>query len=122
MRVIVHKKDLEITNALSDFIEKKLVAPLQKRLKSFSASSLPMLDLEIGRLTRHHRKGDVYYVEGNLNINGNVLRAEATDQDIHTACDLLKDELIREITKFKDKQGTVSKKAGRKIKQEKEEF
>ena len=112
----MHQKNLEFTPSLSAAIESKLVKPLEKRLQNFVGKDLPILTLELGRSTRHHHKGNVFYAEGNLSIGKKLLRAEVTDQDIHTACDLLKDELLGEINKLKEKKESVSKKSAREVK------
>ncbi|MDP3710668.1 MAG: ribosome-associated translation inhibitor RaiA [bacterium] len=117
MRVVIHKKNLEITPSLQDFIETKLIKPVEKVLKNISGKELPLLEIEIGRNTKHHLKGKVYHVEANLSIGGIFLRAEIDEDDAHKACDMLKDELLREIVKFKSKRLDVYKKEARKAKE-----
>lgn len=117
MRVAIHKKNLEITTALQDFIDAKLVRPVGKILKSISKKELPLLEIEIGRNTNHHQKGKVYHAEANLSMGGIFLRAEVDEDDVRKACDLLKDELTREIVKFKSKKLDASKKEARKAKE-----
>ena len=101
MRITIRKKNLEITPALGSYIEQKLLKPLKRSLKGIIASEFPILDLEVGRFTRHHHKGKVYRVAASLTIGKNLLRAEAENEDIRAACDLLDEELGREILKFK---------------------
>lgn len=118
MRVVVRRKNLEITPALSVYIDTKIVRPTRKLLARIQSDALPLLDIEVARTTRHHRKGNVFYAEANLSLGSNVFRAEAEAEDIHAACDLLEDELKREISKFKTKAETLAKRQGRKIKKE----
>ena len=115
MRVSIHQKNLEITPALSDFINSKLVKPLERRLKNFEKLS-PLLEIEVARTTRHHHKGKVYHAEANLTLGGDLLRAEVDDQDIRTACDLLEKELLGELSRHLDKQRSTAKKTGRFVK------
>ena len=116
MRVAIRQKNLEVTPALADFINSKLVRPLSRRLKKFEALS-PLLEIEVGRSTRHHHKGKIYHAEVNLTLGGALLRAEVDDQDIRTACDLLEKELLGELSKHLDKQRSTAKKTARSIKQ-----
>ncbi len=115
MRVTLRQKNLEVTPALSDFINSKLVKPLEKRLKKFEKLS-PLLEIEVGRTTRHHHKGMIYHAEANLTLGGDLLRAEVDDQDIRTACDLLEKELLGELSKHLDKKRYTAKKTARFVK------
>ncbi len=115
MRVTIHQKNLEVTPALSDFINSKLVKPLEKRLKKFESLS-PLLEIEVARSTRHHHKGKVYHAEANLTLGGVLLRAEVDDEDVRTACDLLEKELLGELSKHLDKTRSVTKKNARSVK------
>lgn len=118
MKITVRQKDLEITPSLQEYIEKKVVQPVQKFLKRNSATDLPVLDIEVGRVTRHHHKGNVFHASATLTMGKRVIRADATDADIHAACDQLGSELKREIETFKSKASAVQKRAARAAKQE----
>lgn len=118
MRVVVRKKNLEITPALSVYIDTKIVRPTEKLLARIKSDALPLLDIEVARTTRHHRKGNVFYAEANLSLGSYVFRAEAEAEDIYAACDLLEDELKREISKFKTKIQSMAKRQGRQIKKQ----
>ena len=113
MRVVIHKKNLEITPALQNFIDAKLIKPVERVLKNVSDKELPLLEIEIGRNTKHHRKGRIYHAEANLSLGRIFIRAEVDEDDMRKACDLLKDELLGEIVKFKSKKLDVSKKESR---------
>lgn len=103
MRVTIRQKNLSITPALRVYIESKLLKTVRRLLKNAAGEALPILDLEIGRSTRHHKKGRVYHVEANLSLGGKLLRAEVDAEDIRAACDLLEEELGREITTYRGK-------------------
>lgn len=118
MRVTIRKKNLDITPALGSYIEQKLLKPLKRSLRGIIASELPILDLEVGRSTRHHHKGKVYRVAANLTIGKKLLRAEAEDEDIRAACDLLEEELGREILKFKGSSRARTRRAARAAKKD----
>ena len=117
MRVTIRQKNLEITDALRVYIETKIIKTVRQLLGS-AADDLPILDLEFMRTTEHHRKGKVYHAEANLSLGKTRLRAEVDDEDMRSACDLLEEELRREITTFKNKRRTLAKRGGRKIKKE----
>lgn len=118
MRVTIRKKNLDITPALESYIEQKLLKPLRRSLKDILASELPILDLEVGRSTRHHHKGKVYRVAVSLTIGKKILRTEEENEDIRAACDLLEEELGREILKFKESSRAWTRRSARAAKKE----
>lgn len=118
MRVTIRKKNLEVTPALAEYIEKKILKPLKKLLKNAVAEDLPILDLEVERTTNHHLKGDVHRIEANLSIGKKFFRAEAADQDIYAACDLVEKELEREISAEKGRTRSNALRKERKLKDE----
>ena len=118
MRVIIHQKNLVITPALNVYIEAKLLKPLRRLLKSYLGKELPILGLEFGRTTCHHRKGKIYHAEVNLFLDGKLLRAEVDDEDIRAACDLLEEELERQILVYKNRTRALYKWGARRVKKE----
>lgn len=118
MRITIRKKNLDITPALREYMDEKIVRPIGKLLKRAAGYDLPILDMEVERTTQHHRKGDVYRAEANLTIGGHMIRAEAVDMDIRAACDAVHDELAREIKTFKEKNETLTKREGRRVKED----
>src|SRR3989338_2144353 len=115
MRVTIRQKNIEITDALRVYIETKIIKSVEKLLGK-AADGLPILDLEFTRNTQHHRKGKVYHAEANLLLGKTRLRAEVDDEDMRAACDLLEEELRREIITFKNKRRTLAKRGARRIK------
>lgn len=104
-----------MTPALRQYIEAKVVKPVEKLVKRDTAA---LLDLEFSRTTRHHRKGKVFRAEANLSFGKSLVRAEAEEEDVRVACDVLKEELGREIGSFKEKRGAKEKRNARRLKQE----
>lgn len=117
MRVNIRHKDIEITDSLREYIERKIVDPVQKRLKRSSASDAPILDIEVARTTRHHHKGEVYRVSASLMLGKTVIRAEAEESEIHASCDALEDELKREIMRHTSGALSLAKRLGRRAKE-----
>lgn len=118
MRVTVRRKNLDITPALLKYIETKLLKPIRRLMQSLAVKDLPILDLEIGRTTRHHRKGRVYHAEANLSLDGKMLRAEVDDEDVRAACDLLEEELEREILDYKNRARALERRGARRAKKD----
>lgn len=118
MRVTIRQKNLDITPALRVYVDLKLVKPVSKLLSGAAAKTPPILDLELGRLSKHHKKGKVFRAEANLSIDGTLLRAEVEAEDIRLSCDLLKEELEREILTFKERARAKERRTGRLVKKD----
>ncbi len=114
MNIIFKSKDLEITESIRVYVEKKL-ATLETFLKNFN-QELVKAEVEVGRTTRHHRSGDVFRAEINLSINGKMFRAESEQDDLLAAIDEVRDDLEQEIRKFKTKRDTIFVRGARSIK------
>ena len=102
MKVIIKATNLELTGPLKVYIEEKM-DDLDKYLQSLEQSSI-QVRIEVARASNHHRHGeDVYHVDANLDLPGEVLRAEEDSDDARAAIDAVKDKLKREIEKYKTK-------------------
>lgn len=117
MKVTIHQRNFDLTPAFRDYIEQKIVRPAEHLLGPGSRDGdLPLFDVEVERTTRHHRKGQVYRVVVNMTLGQKMIRAEVTDEDPRAACDLLEEELKREIRTYKNKSRTLVKRGARKAK------
>lgn len=98
MNIALTAKNIEITEAIRAFVDDK-IGGLEKVLGHSEVSA----SVEIGKPSKHHRSGDVFYAEVNLKMGGNLLRSEAQRDDLYAAIVEAKDELQTQIKKFKDK-------------------
>jgi len=96
--------NLELTPAISDYVMKK-VAALEKFVAPDDTSA--MIDVEVGKTTKHHQSGDVFRAEFNFYIGGKDFRAVAEESDLYAAIDEIKDEMAREISSHKSKEKTL---------------
>ena len=65
--------------------------------------SLAELRIEAGKPSHHHKSGEVFMAEANLKIGKEFFRATATHEDLHAAINEIKDELERQLRKYKTK-------------------
>lgn len=107
---------MELSREISLYIDDKLEY-LDKHLAIASGDGA-IADISVGKADKHHGKGDVFRASFNLGIGGDLLRAEAYDEDLYAAIDKVKDEMAREIKSFKEKRGDLERRGGRLAKKE----
>lgn len=103
---------MEITPAISEYVHKKIDV-LEKFIDQ---ESVGLAEIEIGRTTNHHHKGDVYKAEINFTLEKDTFRAVSIQSDLYRAIDIMKDNVVQEVTKAKKKRFSMFKKGQQKIK------
>jgi len=114
MKKIIKTKDIELSEAMEDYIDKKL-GTLNKFVVDVN-EDLVMAQVELLRTTRHHQTGDIFRAEINLSIDGKLFRVESEKDDIYAALDDVRDGLEQEIKKYKNKRETIFLRGARSIK------
>lgn len=114
MLVSLKNTNIKISQSIREYLDEKIVKLVEKLIKK--SDELLKLDLEVGRITRHHKHGKVFRAEANLIIGSRNLYADAVGEDLHEAIDLLEEELEREIKKFKEKRTVLERQGARKFK------
>jgi ribosomal subunit interface protein len=104
MKIIIKATNIQLSPSINQYIEEK-IGGLEKFLKSFNPE-LVEARVEVGKVTRGQRRGDIFRAEVNLIIEGQLIRVKETEESLTAAIDLVKDELQREIKQHKDKRMT----------------
>jgi len=116
MQINVVAKNMELTGAIKDYIEKR-VTNLEKLLaKMESQGTEAFVQFEVGQTTKHHKSGEIFHSDCRVNIDGKEFYASANDEDLYATIDKVKDELFREINKSKDRSQTLFHRGARSIK------
>lgn len=109
MRINIKAKNIELDEALKIWVNRK-IGELEKLLSGIKKSEdfvggreEILAEVEIGKTTRGQLKGDIFRAEAQLYFPQGSLRAESTQQDLRTAINEVKDELQREIRKYKER-------------------
>ncbi len=105
MKIIIKATNIDLSPSINQYIEEK-IGGLEKFLKKYNPE-LTEAKVEVGKTTRGQRQGEIFRAEVNLSLNGDLIRIEKTEESLHAAIDLVKDELARRIRKHKDKSSTV---------------
>lgn len=90
-----------LTPSIKEFVSKRI-----EKLESLIGKMGATLSgwIEIGRVTRHHKKGDVYKAEAEVRLGKRSIRAEAIDKTVYGAVTKMKEKAEREIGKYKEVQ------------------
>jgi putative sigma-54 modulation protein len=108
MKLDIKAKNLELTAAIRDFAEKK-IATLDAKVKRFGTAVTA--EIEVGKTSKHHKKGEVFRAEVHVRLPKKLVYAEALHDDLYTAIGNAKKEAERQIMAFK---GTLEAKTKRK--------
>lgn len=110
MKIDIKATNLELTDEIRDYLNKK-IGDIDNFLRptEFPISAR----VELGRTTFHHKSGDIYRAEINLQVPGELLRAESESETLFSAIDALKDQIQREIKKYKEKNIAKNRKGDR---------
>ena len=115
MKYDIQATNIELTDAIRDYVDEK-VQFLDKFLDATDTSV--HAQVEVGKTTQHHHKGEVFRAEMNLHMSGHDVYATAENEDLYAAVDEMKDILSRELRNYKAKQtdkmrrdGSASKEA-----------
>jgi len=123
MKIVIKTKNLDLNRELKDYIREKIgslekfarVFQSENYYDSFFTKGKPRVEVwvEIGKETQHHRKGPFFHAEAQMRLPGESLRAEAEAENVELAIVEIKDELQRELKKYKEKIGSVTKRRAR---------
>ncbi len=91
MKVLVRGRNVEVTDALRDYVEKR-VGKLGKFLDGANEATVILMV-----------EGDSHKVEVTVPFNGMILRGEEASGDMYSSIDLVGDKLEKQIEKYKGK-------------------
>lgn len=113
MKFSLKAKNLKLTDAIKAAVEKKLET-LDKKATRFGESVTG--EVEVGKTTKHHKKGEVYRAEIHVRLPGKLVYAEATHEDLYAAIGKAAREAAVQVTSYK---GALAAKGVRKAKKTK---
>jgi len=105
--------NIEITPAISDYLDKKFYI-FDRFIPTEDTSA--MCQIEVGKTTKHHKSGDFFKAEVNLRVSGKNFYAVSEKEDLYAAIDEVKDEIVYQMTSEKDKSQTLMRKGALKFK------
>ena len=114
MQIKIKTTNIEMTDAISSYVEEKL-----QSLEKFAIphdEENPLLYVDIGKTTNHHQSGDIFRAEVTMNVRGKQFRAVSKKEDLYAAIDDMRAELMRELTSHKTKERSLARRGAGAIK------
>jgi len=111
MKIRIKATNIKLTPEIRAYVENKM-SDLEKLLSHVKKNVLKA-DIEVGKITKQQQKGKVFRAEINLNMPGKLLRVESVQWDLKVAIDETKQNMEREIRKYKGKQEAKYKRGAR---------
>ena len=125
MKIIIKTFNLKLTPSITKHLQEKIkglekfakVLIDKKNSKDFLKREKAKAEawVEIGKTTLH-QKGEIFRAELQLKMLGRELRAEALSKNIFSAINELKDEMERQVKKYKGKMKAKYQRGARKLK------
>lgn len=112
MNIDIKNTNITLTPAISDYIEKRL----DKIKRIIGEDPSLQCDVELGRTTEHHHKGDIFRAEIHIVGSGKNLYASSQKEDLYAAIDKVQDDILRELKTDKEKKISFIRRGGARVK------
>lgn len=113
MNTQIKASNMELTPAIKEYVEKRL-GTLEKFIRGKDGSN--QMNIEVGKTTNHHKNGEVYKAEVNLDANGKHFYAVSEKEDLYSAVDDVRSEVERQLVQTKDRDDTLFRRGARSVK------
>jgi|SRR3989344_5434662 len=112
MKINIKATGIELTSAINDYVQKK-VGSLEKYLAKREGV---VVQVEVGKSTKHHKSGDVFRAEAHLVGGGLNLYAASEQADLYAAIDLMKDDVVHKLTHLKGRKMALARRGAQALK------
>lgn len=103
--------NIKLTNSINRYVHSK-ISLIEKFAKNSEISGY----IEVGKMTNHHKSGEVFKAEINIFFNGDHFFAVSKKDDLYKAIDDAKENIVRVITQKKDRKQTLFKRGAMSVK------
>jgi len=104
MTLNIRAMGMELTDAIRQYVEEKF-----NSLEKYS-DKIVRIDVDLGKASNHHQKGDVFTCAAIVQIPGDVLKIEKTEEDLYKAVDKVKDHYREALVQLKERQRDIHRK------------
>lgn len=112
MNINIKTTTISMSPAIADYVEKRLDG-IKKFLENDTTAKC---DLELAKTTNRHKNGDIFKAEMHIVAKDQDIYTSVEREDLYTAIDELKDEVLRKLKSSKDKKQSRLRQSGAKIK------
>jgi len=97
MKLVIHGKNIEITDPIREYVHQKL-----EKATSHYLNVTNEIDVHLS-VARNPRINDKQIAEVTVYANGTVIRAEEGSETLYASIDLVADKIARKLRKYKEK-------------------
>jgi putative sigma-54 modulation protein len=112
MKINIKATGISLTTSISEYIEKK-INMLDKFFQDFDDV---LVNVEVGKISKHHKSGDIFRAEIQITAGGQTYYAESETEDLYAAIDVVKDDIVHELTSKRKKTLRLFRRGGAQIK------
>ncbi|MGB3492889.1 MAG: ribosome-associated translation inhibitor RaiA [Elainellaceae cyanobacterium] len=98
MKLVIQGKNIEITDAMHEYVHQKI----EKAVSHFQ-SFITEVDITLS-VARNPRINPKQIAEVTIYVNGAVVRAEESSENLYASIDLVANKIARQLRKYKEKQ------------------
>lgn len=113
MKINIKATNIELTDAIRDYVNRRL----ENIQKFVDEGGEKFIYVEVAKTTNHHKQGDFFKAEFNVNINEETYFTVSEEEDLYAAIDLAKDELLQRIIDTKKRKKTLFRRGAQKVKE-----
>lgn len=100
MKLVIHGKNIEITDAIREYVHQKI-----EKAANHYQNLTTEIDVHLS-VARNPRITTKQTAEVTLFVNGSVIRAEESSENLYASIDLVADKIARQLRKYKEKRQT----------------
>ena len=112
MNIRIKATSISITPAITAYVNKRL----DKMDKLIGGDPTIMCDVEVGKTSGHHQKGDIFRAEIHIVGPGLDAYAAAEHEELYTAIDEVRDDIVRDLRARKGKKLSYIRRSGARVK------
>ena len=106
MRLNLKATNISLNEDIRSYLEKRLTS-LGKLIDM--DDPVVLIDVELGRTTKHHQSGDIFFAEINIHRRKEAFRAVSNREDLNSAIDDVHDEIAGELLSWKGRKKSFSR-------------
>jgi putative sigma-54 modulation protein len=97
MKLVIHGKNIEITDAIREYVHQKI-----EKAASHFQTLTNEIDVHLS-VARNPRINPKQTAEVTIFVNGSIIRAEESSENLYASVDLVADKIARQLRKYKEK-------------------